>query len=273
MIVVTGATGNVGRTLVGLLAAAGEQVRAVSRRTPDAALPDGVVHHAADLEDPAGLAAALDGADALFLLVAGPDPQAAVGVAKAAGVKRIVLLSSQGAGTRPEAYSHPAAFEAAVRESGLDWTILRPTGFASNAYQWAESVRGQRTVVAPFADVALPTVDPADLAAVAAAVLREEGHAGQVYTLTGPAAVSPRDQAEALAAVLGEPVAVVDLAPEAARATMLTFMPEPVVEATLGILGTPTAEEQAVSPDVEKVLGRAPGSFADWAARNAPAFR
>lgn len=271
MIVVTGATGNVGGELVRLLAAAGEQVTAVSRRP--APLPDGVRHSQGDLAEPTSLKDAFDGADALFLLVAGQEPQAVLEAAKAGGIRRVVLLSSQGAGTRPEAYAHPVAFEEAVRGSGLEWTILRPGGFDSNALAWAEPIRAHRTAAAPFGDVGLPTVDPADLAEVAAAVLREDGHAGATYVLTGPRPVTPRERAKAIGAALGEEVRFVEQTPEEARAQMLQFMPEPVVEGTLAILGTPTSAEQQVSPDVERILGRAPRTFADWAARNTAAFR
>ncbi|GAA1964090.1 SDR family oxidoreductase [Kitasatospora viridis] len=271
MIVVTGATGNVGQELVRILIEAGEQVTAVSRRP--APLPDGVRHLPADLAEPRSLRTAFDGAEALFLLVAGEDPQGILDLARAGGVRRVVLLSSQGVGTRPEVYRHPAAFEEAVRRSGLEWTILRSGGLNSNAFAWAETIRTQRTAIAPFGDVGLPTVDPADVAEVAAAVLRGSGHAGSTYDLTGPAAVTPRERAEAIGGALGTPVRFIEQTRAQARAQMLAFMPEPVVEGTLAILGRPLPAEQQVSPAVERVLGRAPRTFADWAARTAPAFR
>ncbi|MEU1420803.1 NAD(P)H-binding protein [Kitasatospora sp. NPDC005751] len=281
MIVVTGATGKVGRPLVQALAAAGEQVTAVSRRPADATLPDGVRHHRADLADAESLRTALDGAEALFLLLSGElltggeSPAALVDVARSAGVRHVVLLSSQILGTRPVPPSHArlGAFEQAVRESGLNWTILRPSGFHSNAFAWAEPVRTGGTVPAPFGDVALPTVDPADLAAVAAVVLRGDGqHHGRTYVLTGPAPVSPREQAAALGDATGAPLAFVELSREAARAHLLAFMPEHVADGTLDILGAPTDAERQVSPDVERLLGRPAGTFADWARRNAAAF-
>ncbi len=160
-----------------------------------------------------------------------------------------------------------------MRESGLEWTILRPGGFASNALAWAEPIRAHRTAAAPFAGVGLPVVDPADIAEVAAVVLRQDGHGGRTYELTGPAPVTPRDRAAAIGQAIGAPVSFVEQTPEQARAEMLRFMPEPVVEGTLAILGTPLAAEQRVSLDVERLLGRAPRSFADWAVRNAAAFR
>ncbi|MFI7064224.1 NAD(P)H-binding protein [Kribbella sp. NPDC050124] len=265
MIVVTGATGNVGRPLVEALTAAGEQVRAVSRNATG---------FPADLSEPETLKPALDGADAVFLLtsadfLANGNLADVMDVVRGAGVQRVVLLSSQGVGTQ----RHPSGLEDAVRASGLAWTMLRPGNFASNAFQWAESIRTRRQLEAPYGDVALPAVDPADIAEVAAVVLREPGHAGAIYTLTGPEPISPRQQAAAIGEAIGEPVQFVELSRADARSRMLTYMPEPVVEATLGVLGEPTADEQRVRPDIERVLGRPARPFAEWATRNAPAFK
>ncbi|MFJ6677147.1 SDR family oxidoreductase [Actinosynnema sp. NPDC091369] len=278
MIVVTGATGNVGRTLVRALAEAGERVTAVSRGVPAEHVPANARHVRADLTEPQSLKPAFDGATALFLLTSG-DFTAHGGdgtvlgevldLARAGGVERVVLLSSQGVGTG----RHQPDLEEAVTRSGLEWTVLRPGGFASNSYAWAGTVRERRLAAAPFADVALPVIDPDDIAAVAAAALREPGHAGRTYVLTGPAAITPRQQVAAIGDALGEPVRFVELSREEAKAGMTAFMPEVIAEATLDILGSPTADEQRVSPDVERVLGRPAGSFADWAARNAAAFK
>jgi uncharacterized protein YbjT (DUF2867 family) len=261
MIVVTGATGNVGRPLVRLLAAAGERVTAVSRRPAE--VPAGVRHVLADLTDAQGLAPALDGAEVVFLLNSPgfhtPDDQRkVVDVVRSHGVGRVVLLSSQGVGTG----RHPAVLEEVVRESGLDWTILRPGAFHSNALQWIHG----GTFAAPFADVALPSIDPADIAEVAAGVLRSADRSGQVHELTGPAPVSPREQA----AAVGLPF--VELTATQAKEAMLHHMPEPVADATLAILGAPTPEEQRVSEEVPRLLGRPAASFAEWARRNVAKF-
>jgi uncharacterized protein YbjT (DUF2867 family) len=274
MIVVTGATGNVGRPLVRALATSGEQVTAVSRGISALDVPAGVRHQRADIAKPESLKPALGGAETLFLLTsgdfvsAGGDVGEVLDVARAGGIRRVVLLSSQGVATG----SHPSTLEDPVTRSGLEWTLLRPGGFHSNTLMWAETVRVQRVIAAPFGDVAIPTVDPTDIADVAAAVLRGTGHVGAAYELTGPAAISPRQQAMAIAGALGEPVRFVEQSRAEARAKMLRSMPEPVVEATLDILGTPKAAEQRVSPDVERILGRPPRTFAEWAARNIAAF-
>jgi uncharacterized protein YbjT (DUF2867 family) len=281
MIVITGATGNVGRPLVQALAAAGEQVTAVSRNISGDVVPEGVRHRRADLAVPESLRPVFDGADALFMHDSGAgahllSPQDIVDAAKAGGVGRIVLLSSIGVATRPESASHGGmmrSLEDAVRQSDTDWTILRPGGFNSNAYAWVESVRARRTVAAPFGDVGLPAIDPADIAEVAAAALREAGHRGQVYELTGPALTTPRQRAAAIGDALGEPIRFIDQTRAEARTQMLQFMPEPVIDTTLDALGEPTPAELRISPDVERVLGRAPRTFAEWAERNIAAFR
>ncbi|WP_280415730.1 NAD(P)H-binding protein [Nocardia carnea] len=274
MIVVTGATGNVGRPLMQALAATGRKVRAVSR-TAAADLPAGIEHRRADLLRTEELEPALTGAQTVFLLTSGEflgargDLGAVVKAVRSAGGRRVVLLSSQGVGTG----NHPSEAEDAVRDSGLEWTILRPGNFASNALQWAESVRSERAIAAPFADIALPVIDPADIAAVAAAVLLDDSHGSKTYELTGPEPVSPRQQAATLGATLGEPVRFTELSRAQARQRMVQFMPAPVVESTLDMLGNPAPALQQVSPDVDKVLGRAPHTFAEWAVHNSAAFR
>ncbi|MFD4114962.1 SDR family oxidoreductase [Streptomyces niveus] len=279
MIVVTGATGNIGRPLTQALAEAGEQVTAVSRHT--AAVPDGVRHVVADLAEPAGLKPALDGAKALFLLLSGDlhatgaAPADIIGEAASAGVRRVVLLSTLGVVTRPFGQTRMAmrALEDTLRESGLEWAILRPGGFASNALWWAESVRARQVVAAPFGDTGVPVIDPADIAAVAAACLLEDRHTGGAYELTGPEVITPRRQTEAIAAALGTPVRFHQLTREEAKAAMSRSMPAELADDTLDILGSPSPAESRVSPDVERILGRAPRPFADWAARHVAAFR
>jgi uncharacterized protein YbjT (DUF2867 family) len=262
MIVVTGATGNVGRELVRTLAESGVEVTATSRRIRSVDVPEGVRQQQADLADAESLRPVFDGADALFLQSGGPsahllDVPHLLDVAKAGGIERVVLLSSQGVVTRPDSASHGGigrAIEEAVGRSGLAWTFLRPGGFHSNAFAWAES-------------------DPADIAAVAAVTLCEAEHAGRAYELTGPDLVTPRQQAAAIGEALGEPVGFVEWSRDEARAQMREFMPEPVVDTTLAILGAPSPAEQRVGADVERVTGRPPGTFADWARRHAAVFR
>nr|BFD91393.1 NAD(P)H-binding protein [Kitasatospora sp. Xyl93] len=281
MITVTGATGNIGRTLVDLLAGAGEQVVAVSRQPQPAHPAAGVRWARGGLDDVASLRPALEGARALFVVLGGElnshgeGPDALLSAVAEAGVGRIVLVSSQANTTRPDLPSHVRLreFDAAVRASGREFTVLRPGAFASNAFAWAGTVRTERTVYAPFGGVGLPVVDPADIAAVAAAALLEDGHGGRTYDLTGPEAIGPRRQAEVIAEALGEEVAFVELSREQAHAHLARFMPEQVIPGTLDVLGAPLPAEQAVSPDVATVLRRPAAPFRAWVERNLPAFR
>ena len=281
MIVVTGATGNVGRELVQTLIASGTEVIAVSRNIADAALPERVHARPADLADPETLPQAFDGATALFLMLSGAGAQqtdvtAVLQVAKASGVERVVLLSSQGVLTRPNSPTHGIlmrTIEQAVEQSGIDWTILRPGGFASNAYAWAETIRAQRAVYAPFGDVGLPVIDPADIAAVAAAALQQDGHAGNAYLLSGPALVTPRQRAAAISEALSEPIQFIEIDRQQALEQMTQFMPESIADTTLNILGQLTPDEQQISPDVHGILGRPENTFADWIKRNIATFK
>jgi uncharacterized protein YbjT (DUF2867 family) len=128
-------------------------------------------------------------------------------------------------------------------------------------------------VFAPYGDVALPAIDPLDVAEVAAAVLTGAGHLGRNYVLTGPEATTPRQRTQDIAAAISEHLTYTEVSHDHAREQMLQFMPASVADATLAILGQPTPAEVQVSPDVEKILGRPGRSFADWARRNAAAFR
>jgi len=279
MIVVTGATGNIGLPLTQALAEAGAQVTAVSRHA--ATVPEGVRHVTADLASPASLEPALAGAKALFLLLSGDlhatgaNPADVISAAVTAGVRRVVLLSTLGVATRPFGTTRIAmrTLEDTLRGSGLDWVVLRPGGFASNALWWAESVRTQRVVAAPFGDTGVPIIDPADIAEVAAACLLDTRHNGSVYELTGPEVITPRRQTQAIAAALGEPVRFHELTRAEAKAGMTRGMPAELADDTLDILSDPTPAELRISPDVERVLGRAPRAFGEWAERNVAAFR
>ncbi|MFD9945156.1 SDR family oxidoreductase, partial [Nonomuraea sp. NPDC059022] len=198
MFVVTGATGNVGRALVRALHEAGEQVTAVARRITAADAPQGVRTVAADLTDPATLGPALRGARAAFLMVPpvlAPETDAAVMAAvKAAGVRRLVVLTSQSAATRPESPGHGLRvrhFEDQAKAGGLGWTVIRPGGFASNAYAWAETVRARREVFAPFADVPLPGGPPHHTADGGAAPRRAPAHARRAKVGTRDEQINP----------------------------------------------------------------------------------
>jgi (4-alkanoyl-5-oxo-2,5-dihydrofuran-3-yl)methyl phosphate reductase len=282
MILVTGATGTIGRELVAELARRGAKVRALSRNPSAAAFPAGVETVAADLGDPETLALALAGVERVFVLASGPARLAhethLAAAARRAGAARLVKLSALTVedGTADDVITgwHRAA-ERAVTGSGLAWTILRPGAFMSNALSWADMIRHQGRVFAPFADVRTAAVDPADVAACAAAVLLEDGHNGQAYSLTGPEPISARDQAAVLGDVLGRDIGITEIPAEAARQRMIQAgMPAEIAGAVLATAaGAGAGPGALVQPAVRQLTGRPPRTFRDWANRRAAAFR
>ncbi len=138
---------------------------------------------------------------------------------------------------------------------------------------WAESVRTHRAVAAPFGEVGVPVIDPADIAEVAAACLVDDRHTGGMYELTGPEVITPRQQAQAIAAALDSPVRFHELTRDEAKAAMTQLVPAELADDTLDIIAAPNPAELRISPDVERVLDRAPRPFNGWVARNIAAFR
>lgn len=219
MILITGSSGTIGSELVKELTTAGVPVRAgYCTRPPTAA---GVEGARIDLTNGEGLDAAVDGVDAVFLLVGDMTDQAAaemrvVEAAKRAGVKRLVKLSVFGAET--EAYSIAKVHrtvERAIEVSGIPYTFLRPVSFMQNfATYFADTIRTDNAIYLPLGNAQESHVDIRDIARVAARALTETGHEGKTYLLCGPEPLTYAQAAAKLSAVLGRTIAYVDL-PEA----------------------------------------------------------
>lgn len=215
---VTGATGIIGHHVVDRLVRAGEPVRALTRRPEAAEFPAEVEVVRGDLEAPETLSPALAEAERLYLF---PSPRTAeriVELAKSAGVRRIVVLSS-GAVTGGFDTDFHFPVEQAVEASGLEWTHVRPGELAYNkVYLWAPMIRAERVVRYPNPDqIGVAPVHEADIADVAAAALLEDGHHGAAYTFTGPDQLTLRQQAAAIADALGEEIRFEDVSPDEAR--------------------------------------------------------
>ncbi|MGW5314359.1 NAD(P)H-binding protein [Nocardia thailandica] len=279
MILVTGATGTIGSLLVPELLARGAGVRAFTRDPGAANFPPGVEVARGDFHDPDSVAAALAGAEALFLVgvgLAGSADEVLVEAAVAAGVRRVVELSAIGTGDPALglAGTWHALGERAVRDSGMAWTILRPSSFASNTLSWRDAIAAGAPVPNPVGTGAQGVIDPRDVASVAAATLVEPGHDGRVYTLTGPDLLTTADQAAILSRTLGLPVAVADIDAATAREPLIAGGTDPVfADGVVRAQAYVAAGGNAVrTGDVEKVLGRPPHSFGEWAAGRRSAF-
>jgi len=160
-----------------------------------------------------------------------------------------------------------------VRDAGVPWTFLQPCSFMSNALQWAPQIRAGDLVRAPFPDVRVATIDPRDIAAVAARALTTDGHAGKSYLLTGPEALLPADRVRVLAGILKRDLRFEGQSNAEARAEMSRTMPVPYVDAFFSFFVDGKLDESIVRPMVEEVLGRPPRSFEQWAIEHADAFR
>jgi uncharacterized protein YbjT (DUF2867 family) len=280
-ILVTGATGNIGRRVVDQLRATGRPIRALTRRPELAGLPPGVDVVQGDLSAPETLDTGLAGAAAVFLMWLGPLDGAAATVDRiAAHAKRVVLLTS------PHTINHPffqqpnplrlvhAGIEDLVQGSGVQWTILRPGVFALNSLSWwAPQIRSGDVVRWFHAGAATAPIHEDDIAAVAVRALCDDGHDGKQYVLTGPESLIQREQVEIIGRALGRGLSFEELTPQSARLQMLAdgfppFAADMLLNAYAAAVGLPAF----VTSTVAVVTGARARTFQQWALDHAADF-
>jgi uncharacterized protein YbjT (DUF2867 family) len=278
-ILVTGATGRVGRQVVSQLLATDARVRALARNPDAAGLPPEVEVVRGDLTVPATLDECLDGVDAVFLVwtaPAGAAPAAVERLARNAG--RIVYLTS------PHQTAHPffqqpnpvaamhAEIERLIEASGVRWTFLRPGMFAANTLLWwAPQIRSGDVVRWPYAEAPTAPVHERDIAAVAVRALLEAGHDGAGYVLTGPQSLSQREQVAMIGEVIGRSLRFVEMSPDEARREWPA--PAPVVDMLLNAWAAAIGQPALVTSTIEEITGRPARTFHDWVADHAEEFR
>jgi uncharacterized protein YbjT (DUF2867 family) len=276
MILVTGATGKVGRHLVAGLLAEGAPVRALTRSPASAGLPAGAEVALFDPGRPETIEAALSGTEAIFLNATAVGSVLAPLLASAGrvGVGRAVLLSSMLA--RDPGYAVGArhkALEDAVAAALPGWVFLRCGQFAANTLAWAPMIRAEGVVRAPYPDAATAPIAEQDIAAAAVRVLLDGGHAAARYVLTGPESLTQAAQAQAIGAAIGRPVRFDELPPDAFRQAAAAYLPAAAVDDLLRYLAQYTGRSAEMSADLEKLIGRPPVTLAGWAAGWAASFR
>ncbi|WP_308250627.1 alcohol dehydrogenase catalytic domain-containing protein [Nonomuraea rhizosphaerae] len=255
-ILVTGATGTVGRHVVTQLRDAGVAVRPLPRDR-------------ADLTDPPSLAEPLTGVSAVFLVWPFATAEGAREMVEvmAARARRVVYLSS--AAVR----DHEREIEELIERSGMEWTFLRPHAFAANTLRWAAQVRAG-VVREPYGAAVMSPVHERDVAAVAVRALVSEGHHGAAYTLTGPEPLSQAEQARLIGEATGTAVRWEEASPESARVRLvasgwLEEAAEGMLAAQAALVGTPGPATSVV----EEVTGVRARTFGEWAAEHAADFR
>jgi len=277
-ILITGASGNIGQPLVDSLHASGTPFETLSSRSTAAS---GV--RTGSYADPASLLRAFAGIDTLFVLLPlTPDKlvhaRNVAAAAKAAGVSHIVR--SSGAGADPDAaYALPrlqGEVDRIFEDSGMATTFLRPAGFMQNYVGFLAGMVKAGTVHGATGDTPQSLIDTRDIAAVAATILASPAaHAGKAYTLTGGDALTDSQRAAVLSQVLGRPIKFVAVPPDAAVAGMRQMgMPDALVDwlASLNALVS-AGHAAAISPDAARLLGRAPITFAQFAADHRAAWQ
>lgn len=276
MIAITGANGNIGRQLARLIVAAGRAARLLVRDPARADTFGGALTITeADLDRPDTLVPALAGIEQLFLLSPGPDTptqdSAAIAAARHVGVRHIVLLSSLGVevGGVGGGRSH-APGEVLLQDSGLDWTILRPSEFMTNTLRWLPEIAARGTVSVPSGEGAVGFIDPSDIAAVAFAALTAPGQSEKIYRVTGPEALSIAEVVARIGTVLGRPVRHSDVSDVTFRTRAReAHLPEAMIETLSEYYDAVKGGRMAIlTPDVEQITGRRPGTFLDWARAN-----
>ncbi|TDD13951.1 NAD(P)H-binding protein [Nonomuraea diastatica] len=267
-ILVTGATGQVGRHLVAQLHEAGHDVRALSRTPAKADLPTGVEVVAGELTDAATLGAAFEGVDAIHLITFGGDDDLTNGpeiidLAARHGITRATVLGGWS----------PTSIESALESSAIRWTLLQPAEFMCNALEWADEIRSQGTV-SMLATFPSAMVHEADIAAVAATALTHGGHEGRSYPITGPEALTPAERARIIAEATGQDITFVHLSEDAERARLRGYgYDEDYVEFGIQLATSPPEVSGVVLPTVEDVTGTPARTFAQWAREHAERFR
>ena len=273
MILVTGATGNVGASVVRQLITAGEKVRVSTRNPGTRAFPDEVEVLSGDLTRPETLPAMLAGVDQAFLFPVFGALDGFLDAAKRAGLQHVVLLSSSFV-----TYPMPGwigeqhlRLEAAVAESGLPRTYLRPDAFMTNDLAWAPEIAGDGVVRGAYGRAAAAPIDPRDIAAVAVRALLDR-HIGKAYTLTGPQSLTQIDRVQIISETIGRPLRFEEQPREQFREQLLHEAPAPVVDSLLDQLASREGETAPVLPTVEEVTGRPASTYAQWVAEHEAAF-
>jgi uncharacterized protein YbjT (DUF2867 family) len=282
MILITGATGNIGSELVRQLSAKNVPLRVVTRDESKVKHLDPKIERViGEIGDEKVAERAVQGVDRIFFfpVITEEDHRSNITLlekAKKAGVKHIVMLSSMGA--ESTMFSKIGELhrtkEVLVEETGIPWTFVRPGAFMTNTYQWQPTIKSEGKVFSPSGEGKVAPISPKDIATVLAVALTTSGHEGKIYTLTGPELLSTREQVDILSKAIGRPLAVVDIPPSAAAERMgRSGYPPFIVEGLTSMWERIKSGQAAVqTKDLETITGSKGEKYERWCSEHSNEF-
>lgn len=274
LILVTGATGNVGSNIVSELLDTGESVRALVRDPGAARLPAAVEMAQGDLTAPDTVEAALEGVGKVFLLWPSFDSEAATPIleALAGHARRVVYLSSEA--VREDTAAYEGTVEWQLERLAREWTFLRPTGFASNTLLWADQIRSGDVVRWPFPEATRSLIHERDIADVAVRALTGDALVGARPIISGPEALTQAEQVETIGEAIGRPLRFEEISREAARGQLVETFGDPAfVDTALDAWAAMIDEPEVLTSTVQEITGTPARSLHRWALDHGDEFR
>lgn len=277
---ITGATGEIGSRVVRQLLERGIRPRILARSAEKAGslFGDRVDTYVGDLAAPASIRPAIQGVSTVYLVNVGPEiperDKAAAMISKDSGVRRIVKLSSLDVEQGLAIGAWHEKGEAAIRDVGVPFTFVRPTGFMSNLLAWAHSIRTDGAVRSSTADGRRPFIHSEDIASVCVAAILQDEYAGQVLPITGPESLTFREATDIISEAIGKRLSYQAISDEEARERYSRISGSPEETEAHVALWRAIREGRlaATTGCVERVLGRRPITLRQWASENASSF-
>jgi uncharacterized protein YbjT (DUF2867 family) len=279
-VLITGATGKIGGQVIAKLESR-VAIRAFCRNAASANLPESIEIAQGDLTDVGDFEKALQDIDTVFLIwpLLPVDKAKPLIDAIAHRGKSLVYLSSANAGDPVDRVSNPISgahyeVEQLIEARVLEWTMIRPTAFASNTLMfWSDQIRNTGRVQWPLPSARLSVIHDGDIAAVIAQVITSGSYSRQKLLLTGPAVLTPIEELEEIGRAIGRTLIFEEMTVAAARTQMFNWgLPESIADGVLGYWARKVDNPEPLTDTVEQVTGRKARSFQAWAAENAPKF-
>ncbi|NOU46348.1 MAG: NmrA family NAD(P)-binding protein [Bacteroidales bacterium] len=276
---ITGATGSVGRQIVNQLVEQNAEVTAMCRVPENSNLPKEVQAVKGDLTDGNINKQIFEGVETIFLFPAEGDIRPFLRTVKEAGVRHVIALSSLAVSAHFQrdlnsfSNKYHLAVENAVREAGLKLTALRSGTFANNLLAWAPTIKMTRSVFLPFPDSAQALIHEADIADCVVALFAQPAKWGKVYELSGPKAITQREQVEKIGQALGVPLNCHRVTTEQFTSSVSQFMSTEIIKMILTYWEETTLQPDMIRTGYTEITGKTGRSFEQWAEDHVGQFR